>query len=182
MVVRGPSLADSMSQYLIDQIGRTTNIRVWTKSQVREAGGTDRLTHLMVSREGGQESEKVEAAALFIFIGAEPHTDWLGDVVARDEDGFVLSGADAIPQPAISPDGSGTQPRARVVGQRLAARGSWRISRHTLALRTPGMLETSAPGVFVAGDVRAGSVKRVASAVGEGSMAVMYVHEYLRDT
>jgi thioredoxin reductase (NADPH) len=181
LLVRGPSLARSMSQYLIDQIDARANIRVWTGSEVREAVGVDRLTHLIVTRDGGATSDTVEAAALFIFIGAKPRTDWLPDVVARDEDGFVLSGADAI-LPA-SPADRGRDATARGTGGgRPPGRGTWRISRNTLALRTPGMLETSAPGVFVAGDVRAGSIKRVASAVGEGSMAVMYVHEYLRET
>jgi thioredoxin reductase (NADPH) len=182
MLVRGPSLAQSMSQYLIDQIQGTTNIRVWTESEVQEAIGTDRLTHLVVTREGGQRSETVEAAALFIFIGAEPRTDWLGEIVARDEHGFVLSGADAIAPSPTTADGSAPQRRATVVARRPSGRVSWRISKSTLALRIPGMLETNVPGVFVAGDVRAGSVKRVASAVGEGSMAVMYVHQYLRET
>jgi thioredoxin reductase (NADPH) len=171
MLVRGPSLAASMSQYLIDQIGATANIRVWTRSEVRQALGTDRLTHLVVTREGGERSETIEAAALFIFIGAEPCTDWLGHAIARDEHGFVLSGVDAVVA-ASAPAGREQEP----------ARMSRRISTSALTLRMPGLLETSVAGVFVAGDVRAGSVKRVASAVGEGSMAVMYVHQYLRDT
>jgi thioredoxin reductase (NADPH) len=182
MLVRGPSLAESTSQYLIDQIQGTANIRVWTKSEVQQAIGNDRLTQLVVAREGGQRSETVEAAALFIFIGAEPRTDWLGEVIARDENGFVLSGADAIVPAPTTARGSGPHRRATVAMRRPSGRVSWRISKNALALRTPGMLETSVPGVFVAGDVRAGSIKRVASAVGEGSMAVMYVHEYLRDT
>jgi thioredoxin reductase (NADPH) len=189
MLVRGPSLAASMSQYLIDQIQGTENISVWTNSEVQEAVGTDRLTHLVVARDGGQRSETVEAAALFIFIGAQPCTDWLGDVVARDENGFVLSGPDAIvPVPAAPESGSyrrsasGTYYRPTLAARRPSTRMSWRISKNTLALRTPGRLETNVPGVFVAGDVRAGSIKRVASAVGEGSMAVMYVHEYLQET
>jgi thioredoxin reductase (NADPH) len=182
MLVRGPSLAKSMSQYLIDQIEGTANIRVWTKSEVQEAIGTDRLTHLAVAREGGQHSETVDAAALFIFIGAQPRTDWLGEVVARDEHGFVLSGADAIAPSPATVDGSTSQRRATVAARRPSGRVSVRISRGTVALRVPSMLEASVPGVFVAGDVRAGSVKRVASAVGEGSMAVMHVHQYLRQT
>jgi len=182
MLVRGRSLARSMSQYLIDQIQGTTNIRVWTESEVQQAIGTDRLTHLLVRRDGGRRLETVEAAALFIFIGAEPRTEWLGDVVARDEHGFVLSGADAIVPSPTTADGSAPQRRATVAARRPSGRVSWRISKSTLALRAPSMLETSVPGVFVAGDVRAGSVKRVASAVGEGSMAVMHVHQYLRET
>jgi thioredoxin reductase (NADPH) len=171
MLVRGPSLAASMSQYLIDQIRVTENIRVWTRSEVRHAIGTDRLTQLVVTRDGRERTETVDAAALFIFIGAEPRTDWLGAAVARDEHGFVLSGPDAIVPMAIPAAASAPPARA---GRRISS-GMWRV-------RVPGLLETSVPGVFVAGDVRAGSVKRVASAVGEGSMAVMYVHQYLRDT
>jgi thioredoxin reductase (NADPH) len=181
MVVRGPSLAASMSQYLIDQIGSTANIRVWTQSEVREAVGTDRLTHLGVTRAGGQRSETVEAAALFVFIGAEPRTEWLADVVARDAHGFVLSGADAIVPVTADQDVPATS-RASGAVRRPSVRVSRRSSVSMRAPRIPGLLETSVPGVFVAGDVRAGSVKRVASAVGEGSMAVMYVHRYLRET
>ncbi len=182
MLVRGQSLARSMSQYLIDQIQETANIRVWTESEVQEASGTDRLTQLVVTREGGARSETVEAAALFIFIGAAPRTDWLGEIIARDAHGFVVSGADAIVPSPTTTGGSVSPRRATVVARRPSGRVSWRISKSTLALRIPGLLETSVPGVFVAGDVRAGSIKRVASAVGEGSMAVMYVHEYLRET
>jgi len=182
MLVRGQSLARSMSQYLIDQIQETANIRVWTESEVQEASGTDRLTQLVVTREGGARSETVEAAALFIFIGAAPRTDWLGEIIARDAHGFVVSGADAIVPSPTTAGGSVSPNRATVVARRPSGRVSWRISKSTLALRIPGLLETSVPGVFVAGDVRAGSIKRVASAVGEGSMAVMYVHEYLRET
>jgi thioredoxin reductase (NADPH) len=182
MLVRGPSLAATMSQYLIDQIAATANIQVWTRSEVREARGTGRLTHLVVAREGGQRADTVAAAALFIFIGAEPRTDWLADVVARDDHGFVLSGS-AAAAPVSGAAESAAAPRRASVGVAGASlRAARRISSGTSALRVPGMLETSVPGVFVAGDVRAGSVKRVASAVGEGSMAVMYVHQYLRDT
>ncbi len=153
MLVRGESLSSSMSQYLIDQIEATDNIRVWTKAEVQEAMGSERLEQLVIACDGGRTSETVPAAALFIFIGAVPHTDWLGDAVARTQHGFILSGTDAIR------NGAAASPRP---GDRL-----------------PFLLETSTPGVFVAGDVRHGSVKRVASAVGEGSMAVMYVHRYL---
>ena len=171
MLVRGPSLAASMSQYLIDQIEATPNIRVWSRSEVREARGTERLSRIVIAREGGARTETVDAAALFIFIGAEPRTDWLADVVARDDHGFVLSGSAAVAPAAPAAGCTDAAPRA---GRRIAS-GTW-------AQRVPGLLETSVPGVFVAGDVRAGSVKRVASAVGEGSMAVMYVHQYLRET
>ncbi|MEE9133269.1 MAG: FAD-dependent oxidoreductase [Gemmatimonadota bacterium] len=153
LLVRGESLSATMSQYLIDQVGATDNIRVWTKMEVREAVGSERLEKLVLARDGGQTAETVEAAALFIFIGAVPHTDWLGDMVARDKHGFILSGPDALKNGAAA--------------------------AHKQLDRIPFLLETSLPGVFVAGDVRQGSVKRVASAVGEGSMAVMYVHRYL---
>ncbi len=107
----------------------------------------------MLARDDGHKLETVEASALFILIGAMPHTDWLGGAVARDQHGFILSGMDAL-----------------VNGAAVAFKQQ---------NRQPFLLETSVPGVFVAGDVRHGSVKRVASAVGEGSMAVMYVHRYL---
>lgn len=153
MLVRGDSLSTSMSQYLIDQIGATENIEVRTCTRVLEARGAERLEELVLTSDGGTSTERVPAAALFIFIGARPRTDWMGDVLARDSHGFVLSGLDAVP------DGKATP--------------------YDLHQRAPFMLETSVPGVFVAGDARHGSVKRVASAVGEGSMAVMYVHHYL---
>ncbi|MBK5096134.1 MAG: FAD-dependent oxidoreductase [Gemmatimonadetes bacterium] len=153
MLVRGESLAASMSQYLIDQIGETANIRVWPGSAVLEARGESRLEELVLSLDGGDCTETVPACALFIFIGAKPRTDWLGETVARDDHGFILSGPEALE------NGSAAQ--------------------FELLERLPFTLETSLPGVFVAGDVRHGSVKRVASAVGEGSMAVMYVHRHL---
>ncbi len=142
-----------MSRYLIDQIDAADNIRVLTGSEVLEAQGETRLEKLVIARGGDGARETVSASALFIFIGAVPHTDWLGDLVARDERGFVLSGAEAASNGKAAP--------------------------FELQGRSPFLLETSLPGVFVAGDVRHGSVKRVASAVGEGSMAVMYVHRYL---
>ncbi|NIO33155.1 MAG: FAD-dependent oxidoreductase [Gemmatimonadetes bacterium] len=153
MLVRRDSLSTTMSQYLLDQIAATDNIRVWTNANVHAAVGSERLEKLCIARDGGQSIETVEASALFIFIGAIPHTDWLGDTVARDPHGFILSGPEALANGATAP----FAPLAR----------------------NPFLLETSLPGVFVAGDVRHGSVKRVASAVGEGSMAVMYVHRYL---
>ncbi|HSG81797.1 MAG TPA: FAD-dependent oxidoreductase [Gemmatimonadota bacterium] len=153
MLVRRDSLSSTMSQYLIDQIAATDNIRVWPRTEVREAAGAERLESLVLAREDGETVETVDASALFIFIGATPHTDWLGTAVARDPHGFILSGPDALTNGAAA---------------LYAPLG-----------RDPFLLETNVPGVFVAGDVRHGSVKRVASAVGEGSMAVMYVHRYL---
>lgn len=153
MLVRGDSLSNSMSRYLIDQIEATDNIRVRTGTEVLEVQGETRLEKLVISCIGGQTRETVSASALFIFIGAVPHTDWLGELVARDERGFILSGSDVA--------GGGAAARFGPQG------------------RSPLLLETSLSGVFVAGDVRHGSVKRVASAVGEGSMAVVDVHRYL---
>ena len=153
MLVRGNSLSSSMSQYLIDQIQANDRIRVRPGTEVLEVQGETRLERLVISCVGGQDPETVSASALFIFIGAVPHTDWLGGVIARDEHGFILSGTDVISNGA-----------AALFGPQD---------------RSPFLLETSLPGIFVAGDVRHGSVKRVASAVGEGSMAVVDVHRYL---
>lgn len=178
MLVRGPSLAASMSQYLIDQIADTPNIRVWPKSEVKAARGKERLTQLEISRDGGERTESVDATALFIFIGAMPRTDWLGDVVARDEHGFVMSGPGAAELASSAESSAGLRHTAAMAVP--SARVGRRIFSGTWTMRVPGLLETNVPGVVVAGDVRAGSVKRVASAVGEGSMAVMYVHQYLR--
>jgi thioredoxin reductase (NADPH) len=150
MLVRGKSLSASMSQYLIDQIQKTSNITVQFGSQVVEAHGETHLESISVRCEGGG-IERVPANALFIFIGAEPRTDWLDEQVARDEKGFILTGS-RIPKDQIS-------------------RG--------MMDRDPTLLETNVPGVFAVGDVRAGSVKRVASGVGEGSIAVQFIHQYL---
>jgi len=153
LLVRGESLSTSMSSYLIDQIDGTANIHVRTGTTVKEAVGRDHLEELVLNVGLDNSEERVPAAALFIFIGAVPRTAWLGDRIARDEHGFILSGLDAL----------SNEP----------------LEEYTAQNRTPLMLETNIPGVFVAGDVRHGSVKRVASAVGEGSMAVMFVHQYL---
>ena len=154
MLVRGRSLSQSMSQYLIDQIGKTPNIEVRFGAEVAEAHGGDSLEELTLRNGAGRE--RVPARSLFIFIGAEPRTGWLEGVVARDEHGFLLAGPD-LP---------------RDDGRRV--RG-WPLDRE------PFLLETSVPGIFVAGDVRHGSIKRVASGVGEGAIAVSFVHRYLAD-
>jgi thioredoxin reductase (NADPH) len=156
MLVRGPSLTSSMSAYLIDQIESTPNIVVRTGTTVLEAHGDDHLEGLTLLDSTTGVKESVDTQWLFIFIGAVPRTDWLDESVMRDEHGFLYSGPDLL-----------------VDGQR--PRG-WRLERD------PYHLETSIPGVFVAGDVRADSVKRVASAVGEGAMAVILVHRYLART
>jgi thioredoxin reductase (NADPH) len=151
MLVRADSLEKSMSKYLIDQIAQTSNIKVEVHAQVVEALGQNRLECLRIRNSSGEEVRP--ASALFIFIGAAPVTDWLPGEVMRDPNGFVLSGSD------------------------LRVEDKWpRIWKEE---REPFLLETSMPGVFVAGDVRHGSVKRVASAVGEGSIAVQFMHQYL---
>jgi thioredoxin reductase (NADPH) len=151
MLVRGDSLERSMSKYLIDQIASTSNIQVETRAEVVEAIGEERLESLTV-RTGAGEST-CPASALFIFIGAAPHTDWLPGSILRDANGFVLAGPDL-----------------KLEGKLPV---SWKEGRD------PYLLETSLPGVFAAGDVRHGSVKRAASAVGEGSIAVQFMHQYL---
>jgi thioredoxin reductase (NADPH) len=153
MLVRGPSLVDSMSAYLIDQIEATPNIVVRSCTTVAEAHGTDHLEGLTIQDSQTNELEFVDTQWLFVFIGAAPRTDWIDDIVVRDEHGFVVAGPDLL-----------------VDGKRPPG---WTLERD------PYHLETSVPGVFVAGDVRSDSVKRVASAVGEGAMAVMLVHRYL---
>jgi thioredoxin reductase (NADPH) len=148
MLVRAPSLTKSMSSYLIEQIAALPNVDVRTGSQAVEAIGEDGHLKALKIR-GADGSETVEDTdACFVFVGAAPRTSWLDEVVARDEHGFILAGAEVR--------GAG-----------------WPLKRD------PYLLETSVPGVFVAGDVRARSIKRVASAVGEGSMAVSLIHEYL---
>ena len=155
VLYRGPSLEASMSSYLIRQIEDIPTIEVHTQAQVTEAHGDDHLEAITITTPDG--AERREASSLFIFIGAQPRTDWLDGSVARDSRGFVLSGPDVTGAMA---NGGGGAPR-------------WSQRRD------PYLLETSLPGVFVAGDVRHQSIKRVASAVGEGSMAVQFVHQYL---
>ena len=155
MVVRAQSLAESMSQYLIEQIAEIRNITVETEAEVVEALGTDHLEGVRIRNRASGESRTEPATALFIFIGAAPCTQWLDGVVPLDERGFVRTGPDL-------PRGNG-----RVKG--------WMLERE------PFLLETAVPGVFAAGDTRHGSVKRVASSVGEGSICVQMVHQYLSD-
>jgi thioredoxin reductase (NADPH) len=153
LLVRGKSLQDSMSYYLIQQIANLPNIKVRTQTVVLEAHGDDHLEGLTLCDQSTGVNERVDASWLFVFIGAAPLTDWLDGVVVRDPRGFVLAGPD------LAIDG--------------APPAGWVLDR------APYHLETSVPGVFVAGDARAESAKRVASAVGEGAMAVMLVHRYL---
>ncbi len=154
MLVRGDSLTKSMSQYLIEQIDATENIEVLTHTEVAQVHGETNLTGLTLVNNQTGATERVETKSLFIFIGAKPETEWLDGVVARDERGFIYAGADL----KGSEDFRG-----------------WNRDRD------PFLLETSVPGIFVAGDVRHNSVKRVASGVGEGSIAIMFVHRYLAE-
>jgi thioredoxin reductase (NADPH) len=152
IVVRAPSLSASMSYYLIQQIERNPKIKVRTCTEVQRASGAEHLEKLTLIDNRTGSIEEVTCGRMFIFIGAAPRTEWLDGVLARDEHGFILTGPDL----------------RHVCG--------WTLDR------PPHYLETSVPGVFVAGDVRAESAKRVAAAVGEGSMAVMLVHRYLSES
>jgi thioredoxin reductase (NADPH) len=153
MLVRGESLSASMSQYLIDQIKKTPNIHVEGHSQVVEVQGDGHLESVSIHCEDSGKTETVPTNLLAIFIGAEPKTDWLAGVVERDDRGFILTGADLVRDGKRPP--------------------GWPLRRD------PFWPETSVPGIFAAGDVRHGSVKRVASGVGEGSIAVQFTHQYL---
>jgi len=153
MLVRGEGLAATMSQYLIDQIQQTPNIQIWAHASVAEVHGEKRLEEISVMCSDTNKIERVPATSVFIFIGALPRTEWLAGLVERDDRGFVLTGPDLI-RDGARPNG-------------------WTLDRD------PFLLETNVPGIFAVGDVRHGSVKRVASGVGEGSVAVQFIHQYL---
>jgi thioredoxin reductase (NADPH) len=156
LIVRGPSLERSMSQYLIDQLASRPNIHVESRSQVVGLEGTDRLAAVVIENRATGRRRREPTEALFVFIGADAQTAWLPQAVIRDGRDYLCTGRDVMDL---------------VAGQQ----GSWPLSRD------PYLLETSVPGVFAVGDVRHGSVKRVASGVGEGSMAIAFVHQYLAD-
>jgi len=153
MLVRGESLAHTMSQYLINQIQETPNIQIWSNGSVVEAHGETHLEEISVFCSDSNKVERVPASSMFIFIGALPRTDFLAGVVERDERGFLLTGPDLMR--------NGERPKG------------WTLDRD------PFLLETNVPGIFAVGDVRHGSIKRVASGVGEGSVAVQFIHQYL---
>ncbi len=153
LVVRAHTLEKSMSRYLTQRIEASPRIRVRLNSEVSAAHGDAHLEAITIADHLTGSDEQVDTNVLFVFIGAFPHTDWVGEQIARDDRGFILSGAELRQQSAVR----------------------WPLERE------PALLETSLPGVFVAGDVRRSSMKRVASAVGEGAMAVYLVHRYLGD-
>jgi thioredoxin reductase (NADPH) len=154
MLVRGQSLAESMSEYLVKEITSTPNIAVRRGAVVTGGAGTGRLENLTLLDQMSGVTETVPAAAVFVMIGAEPRTQWLPEDIRRDRWGSVVTGPDLM--------AGGHPPDA------------WPLRR------PPMLLESSLPGVFAVGDVRCGSVKRVASAVGEGSVAIRLIHDYLR--
>jgi thioredoxin reductase (NADPH) len=153
MIVRGPSLTAKMSQYLIEQIEGTANIEVLTNTQVVEVAGTNVVERIVLRNTETDTTEEREAQAIFIFVGAVPHSSFVSDVVATTDRGFILTGRDMF-----------------VDGAKPA---TWTVDRD------PHLLETSVPGIFAAGDVRDGVVRRVASAVGQGSIAISMIHNYL---
>jgi thioredoxin reductase (NADPH) len=146
------SIEETMSQYLVDRLRQLPNVEIRTNTTVAGVDGQGRLEKITIKNMKTGSTEDAGCDGLFVFIGATPRTEWLENVVRRDEKGFILSGADVQCDPSQWPE--------------------WQLKRE------PYRLETSMPGVFVAGDVRKGSVKRLTSAVGEGAMAVEYIHQY----
>ena len=151
ILCRSPSLAKSMSHYLVDQLRRRSNIDVRTDRSVCCAHGETSLEAIDIRTSSGELEERVPSGGLYIFIGADAETGWLPPEIALDPRGYVLTGPD------------------------VSASGLWGLDRD------PYLLETSVPGIFACGDVRSSPVKRVAAAVGEGSMAIAFVHQYLRE-
>lgn len=155
IVIRKEDLTSSMSSYLIDQIKGTANIQVLARTEIKEAIGDGRIQQVRIGSIDGGDTELKQADAVYIFIGSRPYTDWIGDEVIRNDKGFIETGRDA--------------------------KNDDRFNRIWKLKRDPYLLETSAHGIFAAGDVRANAMNRVASAVGEGSMAISFVHKYLAE-
>jgi thioredoxin reductase (NADPH) len=156
LLCRGPTLAASMSHYLIEQLATKTNVKIRVRSQVIRVEGADHLEAIVVEQRDTGAQQRLPTDALFVFIGADAETSWLPPDVVRDARGYVCTGRDVLDLVA-------------------AKQGTWPLARD------PYLLETSVPGIFAAGDVRHGSIKRVASGVGEGSMAIAFVHQYLAE-
>ena len=155
IVIRKPDLSSSMSQYLIDQLEATENVSLLSKSVISAAHGESHLECVSLKDLDSESEEKLPAGALLIFIGARPYTSWTGDSIFKSEKGFILTGRDVQKEEVFK--------------------------KHWKKEREPFLLETSTPGIFTAGDVREGAMNRVASAVGEGAMAIKFVHEYLAE-
>ncbi len=155
LLIRKESLGETMSSYLIDQISGTGNISLRPRSEIIEAIGSESLECLRIRNIDSDEVEKVPASAVYIFIGAKPMTDWIGAEILRDSREFILTGRSLLAIPAY--------------------KKSWKLPRD------PYILETAVPGIFAAGDVRSGAMNRVASAVGEGAMAISFVHRYIAE-
>ncbi len=155
-IIRKPDLSKGMSRYLADRIGKTQNIQLVAESEVGDCHGDEGLRRIDIRPIEGASADRqtLEVAALFVMIGVDPRTDWLDGCVGLDENGFVLTGMDAVPHPAFA--------------------DHW-----TDATRAPAHLETTRPGVLAVGDVRSGSTNRVAAAIGEGGMAVTFCHRML---
>jgi thioredoxin reductase (NADPH) len=151
LIIRGKDLYKDMSSYLVRRIEQTSNIEVLYNTTIRRMHGNGYLSSIDIANSDTGEERPVETSAVFTFIGAVPRTEWLPAEIERDSKGFVLTGSSVAERP------------------------------HSTTRRPPFLLETSRPGVFAAGDVRSGSIKRVASAVGEGAMVVQFVHEYLKE-
>ena len=142
-----------MSRYLIDELGRKPNVAVRTGGEIVELAGEHRLERVTIRNRADGSTEEVQADGVFIFIGADANTDWLCDRIVRDERGYICTGRDVVD---VMPE-------------------AWPLERDAY------LLETSVPGIFAAGDVRHGSIKRVASGVGEGSIAIAFVHQHLAE-
>lgn len=155
IVIRKQDLTSSMSSYLIDQIQGTSNIQILGQTEIKEALGGDRVEHVRIGSIDSEDSELRQADAIYIFIGSKPYTDWIGNEIIRNDKGFIETGRDAKNYDSFGK--------------------IWKLQRD------PYLLETSAHGIFAAGDVRANAMNRVASAVGEGSMAISFVHKYLAE-
>ena len=154
MIVRGETLEESMSDYLIQEIYDRSNIEVRLHAEVIDGWGDDRLRGLRIQDRLSGKSEEIAAAGLFVLIGADPYTEWLPPSIQRNEQGYLVTGGDLMQQGLPS---------------------GWPLAR------VPYLLETSVPGVFAAGDVRCLAIKRVASAVGEGSIVIHSVHQVLNE-